>query len=297
MRDEIMKDKSLYLRTWMLLRGYCCLAISATHASELNQEPKHRRSSGCGVAQTGTGTFSPMKIRILDQDRIYRLRVPSTYDLNRAYPIVFRWHGAGGTGQSGGLGIEFSAGNDAIVVAADGLNKGWSGHSDSTDLLLDANYADYLFSSNPVDLIFFDRMLDTIAKRYCIDRERIFSYGFSAGGSFTNLLACERGDVLRASAAIAGWLRGSNCRGKVANWFLHDIDDKVVSIEKGKTARDRVLAINGCSASTVKDNSVCVRYEGCQVAPVIWCETKGFGHNIRSEFAPARVWNFFLNFR
>ena len=128
-------------------------------------------------------------------------------------------------------------------------------------------------------------------------RESMLVVFVGCGGSFTNLLACERGDVLRASAAIAGWRRGSNCRGKVANWFLHDIDDKVVSIEKGKAARDRVLAINGCSASTVKDNSVCVRYEGCQVAPVIWCETKGFGHNIRSEFAPARVWNFFLNFR
>jgi polyhydroxybutyrate depolymerase len=238
-----------------------------------------------------------MKIRILEQDRIYRLRVPNTYDSNRAYPIVFRWHGAGGSGESGGLGIEFSAGNDAIVVAADGLNNGWSGHSDSTDLLLDANYADYLFSSDPVDLIFFDRMLDTIEKRYCIDRERIFSYGFSAGASFSNLLACERGHVLRANATIAGWRRGGNCKGKVANWFLHDIDDKVVSIEKGKAARDRVLTINGCLATPVIDSLVCVQYEGCSMAPVIWCETKGFGHNIRSDFAPEVVWRFFQSLR
>lgn len=289
-----MNAKTLYIRIWMLLLGCCCLAISATHASELNQEPKNRRSSGCGVAQTGTGTFTPMEIRILNQDRTYRLRVPSAYDSNRAYPIVFRWHGAGGSGQSGGLGIEFSAGNNAIVVAADGLNKGWSGNSDSTDLILDANYADYLFSSDPVDLLFFDRMLDTIAKRYCIDRERIFSYGFSAGASFSNLLACERGDVLRANAAIAGWRRGGNCKGKVASWFLHDIDDKVVAIDEGRSARDRALKVNGCSTSSVKEGESCMRYQDCELTPVVWCETKGFGHNVRGEFAPEKVWNFFL---
>jgi poly(3-hydroxybutyrate) depolymerase len=292
-----MKAKSPYLLTCLLILGCYCSVIGTAQAKEPPQEPQYRRSSGCGVAQKGTGTFTSMKIRILEQDRTYLLRVPNTYDSNRAYPIVFRWHGAGGSGESGGLGIEFSAGNDAIVVAADGLNNGWSGHSDSTDLLLDANYADYLFSSDPVDLIFFDRMLDTIEKRYCIDRERIFSYGFSAGASFSNLLACERGHVLRANATIAGWRRGGNCKGKVANWFLHDIDDKVVSIEKGKAARDRVLAINGCLATPVIDSLVCVQYEGCSMAPVIWCETKGFGHNIRSDFAPEVVWRFFQSLR
>lgn len=287
----ITKIQSLF--AWVFIVGCYCLTINVSEARDSKQAAEHRRSIGCGVAQTGTGNFTQMKIKILDHDRIYQLRLPKTYNPNRAYPIIFRWHGSGGNGLSGGLGIEYSARDDAIIVAADGLDKNWNGHLDTTELLLNENYADYQFSTDPADLIFFDRMLNKLEKQYCVDRKSIFSYGFSAGGGFSNLLACERGDVLRASAAIAGWKRGGNCKGKVASWFLHDTDDKVVSIENGKAARDRVLAINGCSASSVKENSVCMRYEGCQVAPVIWCETKGFGHNIRSDFAPGEVWRFF----
>jgi predicted peptidase len=236
-----------------------------------------------------------MAIRVLNLDRIYHLRVPGTYDPNRAYPLIFRWHGLGGNGQSGGLDIESSSGNDAIVVGADGLNNNWNANLDSDELLLNSSYADLLFNTDPADLLFFDLMLESISKQYCIDRDRIFSYGFSAGGYFTNLLSCERGNVLRGSAAIAGGLRGGNCKGKVAAWFLHDLDDHVVPIANGKAARDRALVVNGCSTNTIDDGNGCVRYLGCNTAPVVWCESNGFGHNIRAEFAPKRVWKFFLN--
>jgi polyhydroxybutyrate depolymerase len=197
------------------------------------------------------------------------------------------------------MDIEFSSGNDAIVVGADGINKYWGLNDDS------------------VNLLFFDRMLETISNQYCIDRDHVFSYGFSAGGFFTNMLACERGDVLRANAAVAGGLRGgyrkgkvatwlldalgsngavlggNSCKGKVANWFLHDQDDNTVPIAKGKAARERALAINGCSSNTIDEGDGCVRYQDCGAAPVVWCESKGFGHNIRGDFAPAQVWKFF----
>jgi polyhydroxybutyrate depolymerase len=220
-----------------------------------------------------------MEISVLGLNRTYYLRVPGGYDPNHAYPLIFRWHGSGGNGLSGGLGIEGSSGNDAIVVGADGLNREWNSKADSPDL------------------VFFDRMLEMIEKRYCIDRDRVFSYGFSSGASFANLLACERGDVLRASAAIAGRPRGSNCKGKVASWFLSDADDHIEPIAEGEAARDRALAANGCSTNTVDEGGGCVRYQGCDAAPVVWCESKGFGHNIRGDFAPARVWKFFMNLR
>jgi polyhydroxybutyrate depolymerase len=218
-----------------------------------------------------------MEIRVLGLIRTYYLRVPGSYDPNRAYPLIFRWHGSGGNGLSGGLGIEFSSGNDAIVVGGDGLNREWNSEADSADLL------------------FFDRMLETIEKRYCVDRDRVFSYGFSSGAYFTNLLACERGEVLRASAAIAGGLRGVNCRGRVARWFLHDSEDHGVPIAEAMAVRDRALAANGCSKDAVELGEGCVRYKGCEDAPVVWCQSKGFGHNIRGDFAPARVWKFFRN--
>ena len=234
-----------------------------------NTGPRH--SPGCGIAATGTGRFETLALSVLDRDRTYHLRVPKSYDSKRPYPIVFRWHGRGGDGLSGGLDIEASAGEDAIVVGADGLHGSWSSG----------------------DLAFFDRMLGAIEEKYCVDRDRVFSYGFSAGGFFTNLLACERGDVLRASASIAGGARGDKCHGKVARWFLHDVGDELVPISLGQAARDGALETNGCSSRTLDIGDGCVQYLGCDKAPVVWCQSQGFGHNIRSDFAPGRVWKFF----
>jgi polyhydroxybutyrate depolymerase len=263
---------SMYIMRWAILAW---LAI----ATPLSAAELAGRSMGCGIVHKGTGNFTLMTIRAHDQDRTFHLRLPATYDANRAYPIIFLWHGSGGDGLSGGLGIEFSSGNNAIVVGANGLEESWKNQSESSDLL------------------FFDSMLETIAKGYCIDHKRIFSYGFSAGGYFTNLLACERGDVLRASAAIAGGPRGSNCKGKVASWFLHDVDDAAVPIANGRTARDRAIEMNGCSAVKVDEGDGCERYQGCEKTPVVWCESKGIGHDIRGDFAPARVWKFFQRLR
>jgi polyhydroxybutyrate depolymerase len=253
------------------------MAFSAAHSAGMDDGRERGRSSGCGVAATSTGSFNAMALAVLGRDRIYHLRIPDKYDVNRAYPVIFRWHGRGGDGMSGGLDIEFSAGNDAFVVGADGLNSTWSQ------------------GTNADDLAFFDGMLEAIGKRYCIDRARVFSYGFSAGGYFSNNLACERGDILRASAAVASGPTGGECRGKAAAWFLHDADDDAVPIAQGRAARDRALAANGCSTETIDEGDGCVRYRGCEAEPVVWCQSSGIGHNIRGDFAPARVWKFFLD--
>ena len=219
----------------------------------------------------GTNGFKTLTLRVVDRDRTYHLWVPKSYDPKRGYPLIFRWHGQGGDGLSGGLDIEAVAGEDAIIVGADGLQGSWG---------LD-------------DLVFFDRMLEEIEAMYCIDRSRIFSYGFSIGGFFTNLLACERGEVLRGSASIAGGPWSNDCHGNVARWFLHDEGDQSIPIALGEASRNRAIKANGCSTTTVDEGDSCVRYVECEKAPVVWCQTRGFGHNIRSDFAPSRVWKFF----
>lgn len=257
----------------LIISLLCSCSASNPHGP--NEASNSLPSAGCGIEQVGTGKFKPMTISVLNQDRKYYLRLPRGYDPDHPYPLIFRWHGSGGDGLSGGLNIEHSAGYDAIIVSADGLDKYWRIEADS------------------IDLPMFDSMLETISAQYCIDRHRVFSYGFSIGGLFSNLLACERGDVLRASAAVASGPAGNNCKGQVATWLLHDQNDDAIPITMGLAARERALAINGCSTDTVDEGDGCVRYQGCDTAPVVWCESKGIGHNIRGKFAPAQVWKFF----
>lgn len=275
-------SKFAYALIIMLLCS--CATASPPKQNELNNPIVSNRSAGCSAIyenrmQESTGNFVSIKTQVLNQDRTYHLRIPSTYNPNIAYPLIFRWHGAGGDGLSGGLNIEYSAKEDAIIVSADGLNNYWRTNADS------------------IDLAFFDKMLETVSSQYCIDGNRIFSFGFSSGGSFSNLLACQRGDVLRANAAIASGVAGNNCKGQVATWLLHDVDDNAVLIANGKAALARTVATNGCSTNIVDAGNGCVRYQGCDAAPVVWCESKGFGHNIRGDYAPVQVWQFFQSLK
>ena len=234
------------------------------------------RSVGCGKAATSNGSFEQRTIRVGDVDRVYHLRLPDNYSAARAYSLIFRWHGHTGDGLSGGLDIEGPAGRDAIIVGANGIDAAWTSESEANDLLL------------------FDGMYDTLTQRYCVDLNRVFSYGFSMGGGMTNLLGCRRSDKLRATAAIAGFDRGTGtCARPVAAWFLHDENDDAVLFSQGTAARDRIRARNHCSTNTVPAGD-CVRYEGCDAGfPLVWCATRGRGHNIAGDTAPGQAWEFF----
>lgn len=236
------------------------------------------RSQGCGVqAFAGDGSFKRHTLWLSGVERTYHLFVPRSYDSARAYPLIFRWHGMGGDGVSGGLGIEQVAGDAALVVGADGLEQRWA----------EANRAQ--------DIALFDAMLTELGARYCIDLSRVYSYGFSSGGAFTNELACARAHVLRASAAIASRPAKSACSGATATWLLHDVNDDAVPIALGYDARDRALSQNGCSGTAEPAEDGCVVYRDCRAGePVVWCETKGYGHDIRGDYAPAVVWRFFM---
>jgi poly(3-hydroxybutyrate) depolymerase len=236
------------------------------------------RSEGCGKTESGSGEFERRSAQVGGRERSYHVWVPSSYQASRAYPLVFRWHGSGGDGLSGGMGIEFAVQDDAIVVGADGLEQVWNESTEANDLLL------------------FDAMYQQLGRDYCIDLKRVFSYGFSAGGGMTNVLSCKRGDKLRASAAVAGQIWGdqSGCNTPVAAWFLHDRDDDAVLVAEGRKARDVALSRNDCSSATSPLAGGCVSYNGCRAGfPVIWCETQGLGHNIAGDSAPAQVWAFF----
>src|SRR5690606_34935191 len=110
-----------------------------------------------------------------------------------AYPVVFAFHGLGGSGQlvsnSFYFGIEQTGGTPSIFIYPDGLETGngpgWA-------------------NSDGEDIAFFDAMLSTLQQTYCIDEARVFSTGHSYGGIMSHNLACQRAEVLRAIAPVAG---------------------------------------------------------------------------------------------
>lgn len=250
----------------------------AGHSETSRRVVTSRRSVGCDRAASGSGSYEQRTLEVQGQTRHYALRVPATYLSSRAYPLVFRFHGHGGDALSGGLEIERASHDDALVVSPEGLHKSWNETSESADLEM------------------FDALLAELGASYCLDLDQVYAYGFSAGASFSEVLACRRTEVVRGIAAVAGFERTTNtgCSGRVAAWLAHDRNDEAAPFVRGVSARDRLLMQNGCSQETVPATDGCVRYTGCADGyPVVWCETEGLGHHIRGDYAPEAVWKFF----
>lgn len=242
-----------------------------------------RPSSGCnGEATPPTGALS---ITVGALERTYVLSLPADYDPSHAYPLVFAFHGLGndGAGVSGPwyFGIEQKGGTPSIFVYPDGLDAG-----DGTGWP----------NQDGRDVAFFDAMLDDLKTGYCVDENRVFSTGHSYGGIMSYTLACERAEVLRGVAPVAGSRWATNaCSGPVAAWGAHGNPDPTVSYESGVSAMARILETNGCDTSApAKDAGGCLTYECDPGYPVTWCE-HAQGHDW-PDFAAQSVKDFIDSF-
>lgn len=220
-------------------------------------------STGCsGSATPPTGALS---ILVGALERTYIVSIPGDYDPAHAYPLVFAYHGLGGSGAlvSGQwyFGIEQAGGTPSIFVYPDGLDAGdgtgWPNEEGRDVALFDALYAE-------------------LTNNYCIDENRVFSTGHSFGGMMTHTLGCQRADLLRGIAPVAGagYFTGSSCGGPVAAWGAHGDPDNSVDYDAGVSAMERVLETNGCDvASTVpvEPTEYCVEYACDSGYPVTWC--------------------------
>ncbi len=238
-------------------------------------------SAGCGKAPGATG-LAQATITVLGAARHYQLFVPSAYDASRPTRLVFVFHGLGGDGDQirAYFGFETEANGQALFVYPDGLAQaaqgGRTGWAES-------------------DLAFFDALLAEISSRYCVDAKRVFAAGHSFGGYMSNLVGCERGDVVSAIAPVSGGLvAGGACKGAVAAWVAHGDRDATVPQSEGIAARNHWVTANGCASTTkATDPSPCVAYDGCTAGhPVTWCSFSG-GHFPLPSFTQQAIWNFF----
>jgi polyhydroxybutyrate depolymerase len=118
-----------------------------------------------------------------------------------ATPVVFAFHGHGGTMQHAARTFGYhTLWPEALVVYMQGLNTpgkltdpegkkpGWQAEIGAQD---------------DRDVKFFDAVIASLEKEYRVDARRIYCTGHSNGGSFTYLLWAARGDRFAAMAPSA----------------------------------------------------------------------------------------------
>lgn len=259
-------------------------STSADTRSEAPGGP--RTSKGCGTQtslQSGNAT-----ITVGGTQRQYILDIPSDYDPNKPYKLVFGLHWRGGQASdvaSGTIGLgdyyglKSLAQGSTIFVSPNGIDNGWA-------------------NTNGRDIAFMRGLMELFDNELCIDLERVFSVGFSFGGMMSFAIACEMGDVFRAIAPLSGALYSGCGNGTepVAMWGAHGKSDDVVPIDDGRKGVAEVLKRNGCSEQTTAvEPSPCVTYSGCAEGyPVTWCEFDG-GHSPQ-RWQSQPIWDFFSQF-
>ncbi len=266
-------------------------------------------SAGCGKAlgsfnKTGNNTMISS-----GKNRIYRIDIPSDYDKDKPYRLIFGMHCMGGsadkvagtTDQSKNYyGLKTQAQKDniqCIYVAPLGNGDGtWQGEPDRT--------------------FFFD-LQKLLKDSLCVDTTRVFSVGFSFGAMFTYALSLKYPEILRAVACNApanfvmdqppnrhvplAYVQTTGTQDGTCPWERGSVGGKYCLLQHGEdngcttTGSDIKLATNG--------THVVNEFKGCQEGyPVKFLSHNG-GHECNKtdqgsnvDWIPVEFWNFFKQF-
>jgi dienelactone hydrolase len=192
-------------------------------------------------------------------------------------PVVFVFHGAGGTGAGARTyGLEAAADGGAIFVYPDAVQGTWDVGGRSID-------------ARRVELA-----LRRLSETRCIDPDRVFITGFSAGAVFTLFLGCNVPDAFRAMGVIAGSERRFDtrcCRGAISGLFIHGTADDTIPLPDGELARNHTLGRDACSFTPEPGAATCETHDCPAPWAVEFCPWPG-GHAV-PEWAAAEMWRFF----
>lgn len=277
---------------WLHCEGYINFGsvTGEPRSSSSSVSSSSSSAGGTGVGSAGCGapaklTSGRRTINVNGLNREYVLDIPSNYNQNNPYKLVFGWHWRGGSANDvvgqGYYGMKSLSNNTAIFVAPDRAagTDGWT-------------------NANGRDIAFLQSMLTQLKSSLCIDESRIFSTGWSYGGMMSFAVGRELPTTFRAIAPVSGaFLTPHVDSGSAtAAWIAHGNNDTVVSQSSGAQARDAYLRANGCSNTTVPvQPSPCVEYQNCSAGkPVVWCSFNG-GHS-QPSFYSSGAWNFFNRF-
>jgi polyhydroxybutyrate depolymerase len=130
--------------------------------------------------------------------RSYRLYVPPSYQPGRPAPLLFNLHGYGSTS----LSQEQSGDFRAIADTAGFLIVHPNGTIDPGTSYQYWNVWNQ--AGGPDDTAFLAALADTLARRYTLDPDRLYSAGYSNGGFMSYELACHLSARVAAVASVCG---------------------------------------------------------------------------------------------
>ena len=184
--------------------------------------------TSCDAQEDSSGEDVQSIILHDGSNRVYDLHIPESVDADPV-ALVIALHGAGdsGPGMKRAAGLDREADRRGFLAAypsATGVN--WAEGCNCVRPDLDG----------VDDLGFVDSMIEDIASRYPVDRDRVYVIGYSQGGLFAQHLACERSGSLAGVATVSGLMSlpvasGCDPEGSPDMMFMHGEEDPVLPFE------------------------------------------------------------------
>ncbi len=125
----------------------------------------------------------------------YYVSLPPNYNPNNATPMMVLWHGAAGAGTA--------------PANAKAMRDFWRPTADANDFIVVAQIATGQLGGGwvpGVDIPLLFQIMNDMERYYNIDQNRIYGYGFSAGGHVMHGIMLAYTDVFAAYAISAGVL-------------------------------------------------------------------------------------------
>lgn len=154
-------------------------------------------------------------------ERSYHVKEPDDWDGASPMPVLLHFHGWQRRGTLIVKHMRISGATrrrGVLLLAPNGARKTWNFWDDDT-----------------ADVAFARAVLDDAAKRYPIDRDRIYISGYSYGSAMAWRFVCEDGADVAALLAVAGTLdQDEDCPtapGEVRH--VHGLSDRVMDFPMG----------------------------------------------------------------
>jgi polyhydroxybutyrate depolymerase len=159
-------------------------------------------------------------------NREYILYVPNSYDGTSAVPLLFNFHGFGGSASEfindADMRAEAEA-NSFILVYPQGSCLNGASHWNPCPIDGDNK-------SSADDLGFVEALVNEVSSQYTIDLERIYAAGYSNGGMMAYGLANYKSNLIAAVASVSGSML--DCLGNTSHPIpvvhLHGTSDGVI---------------------------------------------------------------------
>ena len=222
------KSRALLLFFLMLTLPLAGCITTESTAPEILDEGNDILSDSCSLPSQPI-TQSTMSIMVNDQEREFRLSVPSS-DAGTKLALIIAFHGGGGSGEDFQQQSEFDQlGEQEKFIMAYAIAESDRTASEGEWYLNTA-------ATSKDDNHFSEAIVDELSNSYCIDEERLYAIGYSLGSMFTYEIACQLNHRFAAVASFAGTMpvnpETCDLTGSIAVMHIHGKLDYIIDYDE-----------------------------------------------------------------